>query len=53
MSKIEVKVNTKVTNRYFHECKLARQFAKDHGAKVIRVNDKAKGKYLVQYVKLT
>lgn len=53
MGKVIVETGTKAKtiNRYFHDCKLARQFAKENDAKVIRVDDKAKGKYLVQYIK--
>ena len=49
--KREVIVNgtVKTFNRYFNDCRLARSFAKEKGAKVIRVDNKAKGKYLVQY----
>lgn len=48
--------NVKTFNRYFHDCKLARAFAKEQGTKVIKVEDNriaaAKGKYLVQYQKV-
>ena len=36
-------------NRYFQNYSLARAFAKEKGTKIIRVDDKAKGKYLVSY----
>lgn len=51
----EIITNGKVQtfNRFFKDCKLAREFAKKQGTKVIRVEDNriaaAKGKYLVQY----
>lgn len=41
--------SVKTFNRYFNNCRLARAFAKEKGQKVVRVDNKAKGKYLVQY----